>query len=411
MSNYDDKAQAEKILSQAKDRGLSVETILSDLKNLHIETPSWAFADSGTRFGKFYQNSAASTIEEKISDAAMVHKVCGICPTVAVHVLWDFPKGADPKIVKYAEKLGVKIGAINPNVFQDQCYKFGSLTNKDEKIRKQAIKHCIDSGKLAKKLKSDVLSIWLADGTNFPGQEDVIDRRNRLIDSLQQIHAAMFDGLTLVLEYKPFEPASYYTDIADWGMSYLLCKKAGNKAKVLVDIGHHYTSQNIEQLVAWLIEEDMLGGFHFNDRKYADDDLTTGSIDPYQMFRIFNEIVNARMVRGKNPKIAYMVDESHTIKLKIEEMIQSVDMIHQIYAKALLVDRKALRAAQAKSDIVKAEETLRDAYLTDTRPLIGYVRQQMGIEPDALEAYRASGYQAKIEKERGGRKKSSDSYA
>jgi len=411
MNAYSSKSAAKAILDQASKRGKSVRNIVNELKTLHIETPSWAYADTGTRFGKFFQASAASTIEEKIADAAMVNKLTGICPTVAVHVLWDFPNGADPKLVKYAKNLGVSIGAINPNIFQDQCYKFGSLTNKDEKIRKRAIQHCVDSVKLAKSLKSSVLSLWLADGTNFPGQEDIAERRTRLMDSLKQIHKAMFKGLSMVIEYKPFEPASYMTDIADWGMSLLLAKHAGPQAKVLVDIGHHYTSQNIEQIVAWLIEENMLGGFHFNDRRYADDDLTTASIDPYQMFRIFNEIVAAREIRNKKPNIAYMVDESHGIKPKIEEMIQSVDNIHQAYAKALLVDRKALKAAQKKSDVVLAEQILRDAFLTDTRPLIGYVRSEMGLEPDALEAYRKSGYQAKIEKERGGRAKASDGYA
>jgi L-rhamnose isomerase / sugar isomerase len=406
MSTYGNRDAAKSILNQAERRGLSAENILWDLKALPIETPSWAYADSGTRFGKFVQKGSASTIEEKLADAAMVNQLTGICPTVAVHVLWDFPKGADAKLVKYAEKLGVKIGAINPNVFQDQCYKFGSLTNKDEKIRKAAIRHCVDSVKLAKTLNSTVLSVWLADGTNFPGQEDIADRRERLMDSLRQIYKALFKGLTMVIEYKPFEPASYMTDIGDWGMSYLLARQCGPQAKVLVDIGHHFLGQNIEQIVCWLIEEDMLGGFHFNDHKYADDDLTTASIDPYQLFRIFNEIVQARVVRGKNPKIAYMVDECHGIKPMVEEMIQSVDHIHQIYAKALLVDRKALKGAQSRSEVIKAEEILRDAFFTDTRPLIGYARSEMGIEPDALEAYRASGYQARIDKERGGKPKS-----
>jgi len=412
MTIYADNSQAQAILDSASKRGLAADKLTDALKSLAIETPSWAFADGGTRFGKFYQPGAATTIEEKLSDAAIVNRLTGICPTVAVHVLWDFPNGADKKIAKYAEKLGVRIGAINPNVFQDQAYKFGSLTNKSDKIRRQAIKHCIDSVKIAKSLGSSILSIWLADGTNFPGQEDVIDRRTRLMESLAEIYKAMFPGLTMVLEYKPFEPASYYTDIADWGMSFVLCRHLGRQAKVLVDIGHHYLAQNIEQIVAWLIEEDMLGGFHFNDRKYADDDLTTASIDPYQMFRIFNEIVTASQIRNKNPKIAYMVDQSHTLKPKIEEMIQTVDTIHQIYAKALLVDRKALRDAQAKSDIVRAEEILRDAYLTDTRPLIGYIRSSMGLNPDALAAYRESGYQLKIEKERGGKKsRTGDTYA
>ena len=218
MNAYENKTQAQAILDKAQACGISAEKIIDELKSLHIEVPSWAFAETGTRFGKFYQKGAAATIEEKIADAAMVHKLTGICPSVAVHVLWDFPKGANAKVVKYAEKLGVRIGAINPNIFQDQNYKFGSLTNKDEKIRQQAIKHCLESIRIAKDVGSKVLSIWLADGTNFPGQEDVIDRRNRLADSLKQIHKAMPKDMMMAIEYKPFEPASYFTDVADWGM-------------------------------------------------------------------------------------------------------------------------------------------------------------------------------------------------
>ncbi len=411
MNIYEDKSKAEQILDSAEKAGLRAETIIDELKSLAIETPSWGYANTGTRFGKFFQAGAASTIEEKLSDAGMVHKMTGICPTVAVHVLWDFPDGYDSKVVEYAENVGVKIGAVNPNVFQEQCYKFGSLANNDEQIRRKAIEHIIDSIKLAKEVDSKVLSIWLADGTNYPGQDDIAERRKRLIDSLKEIHANMFAELTMLLEYKPFEPATYHTDIGDWGMALLLAKHAGSRAKVLVDIGHHYLAQNIEQIVMWLIEEDMLGGFHFNDRRYADDDLTTGSIDPYQMFRIFNEIVSAKQLRGKECAIAYMVDQSHNLKPKIEAMIQTVDTIHQIYAKALLVDRKRLKDAQKRNDIVAAEEILRDAYLTDTRPLIGYVRRELGRPADAIAEYRSSGYQEKIDKERQADKGADASFA
>jgi len=412
MNIYENKSLAEQILDSAEKTGLSAETIIDELKSLAIETPSWGYANTGTRFGKFLQAGAASTIEEKLSDAGMVHKMTGICPTVAVHVLWDFPNGYDSKIVDFAETVGVKIGAINPNVFQEQCYKFGSLANNDEQIRRKAIEHIIDSIKLAKDVGSKVLSLWLADGTNYPGQDDIAKRRSRLINSLKEIHSNMFSELTMLIEYKPFEPATYHTDIADWGIAFLLAKHAGEQAKVLVDIGHHYLAQNIEQIVTWLIEEDMLGGFHFNDRRYADDDLTTGSIDPYQMFRIFNEIVSAKQLRSKNCEIAYMVDQSHNLKPKIEAMIQTVDTIHQIYAKALLVNRSKLRDAQARSDIVSAEEILRDAYLTDTRPLIGYIRQElMSREADAIAAYRSCGYQEKIDKERQADKGADASFA
>jgi len=392
MTIYGDGKAAEAVLDSARAKGLDTDAILAELKTLAIETPSWAYADGGTRFGIFKQPGAARTIEHKLADAATVHSLTGIAPTVAVHVLWDFPDGFDPKLVDYAGTLGIRIGAINPNVFEEQCYKYGSLAARDAKVRRQAIDHVTDCVKLARQVNSPAVSLWLGDGTNYPGQDDMAQRRRRLIESLQEIYATIPQGVTLLIEYKPFEPAFYQTDIADWGMATSLCRHLGDRAKVLVDIGHHYQGQNIEQIVMWLIEENALGGFHFNDRRYADDDLTTGSIDPYQVFRIFNEIVAARQVRGRSVDIAYMVDQSHNLKPKTEAMIQTVDTIHQLYAKALLVDRSALEQAQATDDLVGAEEILRDGYLTDTRPLIGYVRRQMGIAPDALAAYRKTGH-------------------
>jgi len=396
------EGQAEAILETLRSRGLDTDEILSKLENLTIETPSWAYADSGTRFGVFTQPGAAKTIEQKLADAAQVHKFTGIAPSVAVHVLWDFPDRADPKLADYADKLGIRIGAINPNLFQDQCYKYGSLANRDPGVRRQAVRHVTDCIDLGKQLKSSIISLWLADGINYPGQDDIAERRARLIDSLGEIYLAMPEQMTLLIEYKPFEPAFYQTDIADWGMALLLCRHLGSRAKVLVDIGHHYQSQNIEQIVTWLIEEDALGGFHFNDRRYADDDLTTASIDPYQVFRIFNEIVSAEQTRNRQVNIAYMVDQSHNLKPKIEAMIQTVDTIHQLYAKALLVDRPALAQAQNNEDIVAAEEILRDAYLTDTRPLVGEVRRRLNISTHPLAAFRESKYQEKIGKERCG---------
>jgi L-rhamnose isomerase/sugar isomerase len=314
--------------------------------------------------------------------------------------LWDFPNGFDEKLVGYAEKAGVRIGSINPNVFQDQCYKYGSFGHRDPEVRRKAVRHCLDSVELGRKAASNLLSLWFADGTNYPGQDGIRARKARFTECLRQVHAAMPPSMTMLVEYKPFEPAFYHTDIADWGMALLLARAAGPQAKVLVDTGHHYAAQNIEQIVAWLIDEEMLGGFHFNDRRYADDDLTLGSIDPYQIFRIFNEIVGAEDETGKRLDIAYMVDQSHNLKPKIEAMIQTVTTAHDLFAKALLVDRKKLREAQAVDDLVVAEETLRGAYLTDARPLIGHVRRLMGIEPDALAAHRASGYEARKAKER-----------
>ena len=391
---------AVQILDTIAKTGQEPGNVIRRLKSFCVETPSWGYADTGTRFGKFFQPAAARTIEEKIDDAAHVHKLTGICGSVAVHVLWDFPNGFDPALVQYAESRGVKIGAINPNLFQSQIYKYGSLGNRNPETRRAAIQHCLDSVEIGKQTRSEYLSLWFADGTNYPGQDDIRQRKHRFTEGLREIHAAMPPWMTMLVEYKPFEPAFYHTDIADWGMALLLAKAAGPQAKVLVDTGHHYQAQNIEQIVAWLIDENMLGGFHFNDRRYADDDLTTGSIDPYQVFRIFNEIVGAEYERGQELKIAYMVDQSHNLKPKIEAMIQTVTTIHELFAKALLVDRVKLRDAQAREDIVGAEEVLRQAFFTDTRPLIGYIRNEMGIEADAIAAHRASGYEARVAKER-----------
>jgi len=381
-------------------RGQDPQKVIDRLKALKLETPSWGYADTGTRFGKFHQPAAARTIFEKIDDAAQVHKLTGICPTVAVHVLWDFPDGPDPKVSEYAAKCGVRIGSINPNVFQAQCYKYGSLGHRDQAVRRRALKHILDCIALGKTVNSNLLSLWFADGTNYPGQDSIRARKGRFTEALREIHQAMPKDMTMLVEYKPFEPAFYHTDIADWGMALLLAKAAGPQARVLVDTGHHYAAQNIEQIVAWLIDEDLLGGFHLNDRRYADDDLTVGSIDPYQAFRILNEIVAAEEERGQPLEIAYMVDQSHNLKPKVEAMIQTVTIFHELFAKALLVDRAGLRKAQARDDIVTAEEALRGAFFTDTRPLLAYVRQEMGAEADPLAAHRACGYEARVARER-----------
>jgi L-rhamnose isomerase/sugar isomerase len=375
--------------------------VFTRLNEFKIETPSWGFADTGTRFGKFYQDAAASTIEEKLADAGHTHKLTGACPTVAVHTLWDFRKDQSPKdVAAYAAKQGVKIGAINPNVFQDQEYKWGSATNRDPAIRQRAVQHMIDSARIGQAVESNLLSLWFADGTNYPGQADIVARKKLMTESLQKVHQAMSMDMTMLVEYKPFEPAFYATDIADWGMSQLLCKAAGPRAKVLVDTGHHYNATNIEQIVAWLLDENMLGGFHFNDRKYADDDLTLGSIDPYQIFRIFHEIENHRFRTGALPPIAYMVDQSHNLKPKIEAMLQTVDMAQQLYAKAVLVDRKALAQAQSKEDLVQSEGILRNAYLTDVRPQLAEWRKAKGLLADPIDAHRQSGYEQRVAAER-----------
>jgi L-rhamnose isomerase / sugar isomerase len=372
------------------------------LDDFRIETPSWGYADTGTRFGKFLQPAAASTIEEKLADAGVVHKYTGCCPTVAVHVLWDFSMGVDAKeTAKLAEKNGVRIGSINPNVFQDQVYKFGSVCSPDDRAQEHAHRHVTDCIKIAKAVGSDVLSLWFADGTNYPGQDDLVARKRRMHGALRQWHDAMPEGMTMLVEYKPFEPAFYHTDIADWGMAYVFAKEAGPNAKVLVDTGHHLQGQNIEHIVAFLIDEEMLGGFHFNDRKYADDDLTMGSIDPYAVFRIFHEIRNAAEIHGRDvSEIAYMVDQSHNLKPKIEAMIQTAVTAQELYAKACLVDRKKLQDAQSRMNIVDAEQCLRDAFYTDVKPMLVEWRKKNGLDSDPMQAYRASGYEKKVAKER-----------
>ena len=403
MSGYGDKnleQQAQRILDELVAQKRDPEALLERLSSLRIELPSWGFADTGTRFGKFLQPAAARTTQEKFEDAAEVQRRTGICPSVAIHVLWDFPSGWDPQIAHLAKQLGLKIGAINPNLFQDQCYKYGSLASADPQVRGRALQHCLDSIELGKKAGSSALSLWLADGTNYPGQDDIRGRKRRLRECLKQIHAALPDEMTMLVEYKPFEPAFYHTDIADWGMAYIFAREAGPQAKVLVDFGHHLPAQNIEQIVAWLLDEGMLGGFHFNDHKYADDDLTFSSIDPYAAFRVFHEIASAGDPAHSPVDIAYMIDQSHNLKPKIAAMIQTVTMVHELFAKALLVDRTKLADAQARGDIVAAESALRDAFFTDTRPLVGYVRSKMGLDPDALGAHDASGYVRKAAQER-----------
>ncbi|MCX8052733.1 MAG: L-rhamnose isomerase [Armatimonadetes bacterium] len=403
-----DKTAYDVLVDKISRRGVEVEKVKQRLKTQRIETPSWGYADSGTRFGPYKQAGSAVTIQEKIADAAQVHKFTGIAPTVAVHVLWDFPNGlADCEtLAEYAGSLGISIGAVNPNVFQDRDYAFGSITNENPAVRKRAVDHMIDSIEIAKKLGSNVLSLWFADGTDYPGQGDFRRRKHYAEECLATVYKAMPAEMRMLIEYKPFEPAFYHTDFADWGMSYCFATKLGPNAHVLVDLGHHFNGQNIEHIVAFLIDEGRLGGFHFNNHKYADDDLTAGSINPYELFLIYNEIVKAEEewidpARPTNPPIAFMIDQAHVTKAKIDAMIQTVMQIQTAYAKAMLVDRKKLYEAQLAQDVVTAEMCLQEAFLTDVEPLLRRVREEMGLAPNPLEAFRASGYWEKVSKERG----------
>ena len=381
------------------------DKIFAALDTFRIELPSWGFANTGTRFGKFIQPAAATTTEEKFSDAGQVHLLTGVCPTVALHVLWDCPEGVQSTddIKKFADKYGVAPGSINPNLFQDQEYKYGSFGNPEPSIRERALRHTRDSIEIARRLHSRDISLWFADGSNYPGTANIRQRKEWFQEALRKSHAELSSDQRMLVEYKPFEPAFYHTDIADWGMAMLLARAAGPQAKVLVDTGHHYAAQNIEQIVAWLLSEDMLGGFHFNDRRYADDDLTIGSIDPYQVFRIFHEIRYFEWETSKPADIAYMVDQSHNLKGKIEAMIQTVVMAQQLFAKAALVDEKKLAAAQESCALVAAESVLQDAFATDVRPAIQEWRDSKGLPKDPMEAFRQSGYLERITKDRAAR--------
>jgi L-rhamnose isomerase / sugar isomerase len=390
------------------------DRIFQALDKFRIEIPSWGFANTGTRFGKFIQPAAATTTEEKFSDAGQVHALTGACPTIALHVLWDFPNGMQsvPEIRSFAERYGVKPGSINPNLFQDQEYKYGSFGNPDAAIRAQALQHTRDSIAIARGLQSRDISMWFADGSNYPGTANIRQRKLWFQELLKSAHADLSPTQRLLVEYKPFEPAFYHTDIADWGMALLLARHAGPQAKVLVDTGHHYAAQNIEQIVAWLLSEDMLGGFHFNDRRYADDDLTLGSIDPYQVFRIFHEILFYEWETRKQADIAYMIDQSHNLKGKIEAMLQTVCMAQELFAKACLVNHAELADAQKRCDLVKAESFLQDAFATDVRPAIQEWRRSKGVPIHPLDAFRQSGYLERITQQRSARNSQSvSSYA
>lgn len=381
------------------------ERVLEALNRLAIEVPSWGFANTGTRFGKFIQESAATTTEEKLQDAGQVHLFTGCCPTVAMHVLWDFPLGlaSVDDTMEAAARHGVRVGAINPNVFEHQMYKHGSLANPDPAVRHEAERHIEDCIEIASRTHSRDISLWFTDGSSFPGASNIRERKRLFTESLRTLHGQLDSDQRLLVEYKPFEPAFYHTDIADWGMAYVLAKAAGPQAKVLVDTGHHYQAQNIEQIVAWLLSEDMLGGFHFNDRRYADDDLTLGSIDPYQVFRIFAEIHSFEFETGQPADLAYMVDQSHNLKNKVEEMIQTAMNAQELYAKAALIDFAALSDHQAHARIVEAEELYREAFFTDVRPWIREWRRARGLAANPLAAFRESGYTEARSQERGER--------
>lgn len=388
--------------------GVHEETTLSarlaqQLDFLAIETPSWAYGNTGTRFKVFSWPGAARTVYEKIADAALIHRLTGRCPTVALHIPWDRVDDWDG-LRHYATDLGLRIGSVNPNLFQDDDYRLGSLCHPVDRVRRKAIGHVLECIEIAQRLGSSTISLWLPDGTNYPGQDSFLERKRRLLAGLTEICRHLPSGMTLLLEYKFFEPAFYHTDLADWGMAYLISRELGPHVKVLVDLGHHPLGTNVEQIVAWLLDEDKLGGFHFNSRRYADDDLVTGSSNPFELFLIFHEIVTALedpRTRGAAEKIAYMIDQSAVIESKLEAILQAIIAIEMAFVKALLVDRAQLRAAQEHGDILEAYRLLRDAYETDVRPLLAQIRQERGLPADPIRALREGGYEAQRAQQRG----------
>jgi L-rhamnose isomerase/sugar isomerase len=368
---------------------------LDRLRRLEIETPSWGYGNSGTRFHVFPWPGAARTAYERIADAALVHRLTGCCPSVALHIPWDAVDDYG-ELRRFAEGEGIRIGAINPNLFIDDAYRLGSLANPDASVRAQALDHCRECVAIAEEVGSSIISLWLADGTNYPGQDDLRGRHARLLASLEELYAVLPEGMRLLVEYKFFEPAFYSTDLPDWGTAALACRRLGPQAQVLVDTGHNPQGTNIEQIVAVLLAEGLLGGFHFNNRKYADDDLIVGSIDPFELFRIMREIA-----LGGAEDVAFMIDQSHNVEGKIDAMIQSVMNIQTAYAKALLVDEARLAEAQREGDVLGAHRTLLEAFETDVRPLLARLRSELGVEQDPVEAFRAGGYAERLAQERG----------
>ena len=370
--------------------------VLERLGGLEIETPSWGYGNSGTRFHVYPWPGAARDVRERIDDAALVHRLTGCCPRVALHIPWDAVDDY-AGLRRYAEARGIRIGAINPNLFGDDAYRLGSLCHPDAAVRAQALRHCRDCVEIAQEVGSTVLSLWLADGTNYPGQDDLRERYSRLLGSLEELYALLPDGMRMLVEYKFFEPAFYSTDLPDWGTAALVCRRLGPQAQVLVDTGHHPQGTNVEQIVSLLLAEGLLGGFHFNNRKYADDDLIVGSIDPFELFRIMREIARVEA----SGQIAFMLDQSHNVEGKIDAMIQSVSNVQTAYAKALLVDQERLAAAQRAGDVLGAHRVLLAAFETDVRPLLARLRAGVGVDPDPVEAFRRGGHAERLARERG----------
>ncbi|NEA22290.1 L-rhamnose isomerase [Actinomadura bangladeshensis] len=368
------------------------------LRRQQIETPSWAYGNSGTRFKVFAQRGVPRTPQEKIDDAAQVHRFTGVAPSVALHIPWDRVDDY-AALAAHAGERGVRIGAVNTNVFQDDDYMLGSVTNPDPAVRRKALDHLLEAVDIMDQTGSRDLKLWFSDGTNYPGQDDIRDRQDRMAEALAAVYERLGDDQRFLLEYKLFEPAFYTTDVPDWGTSYAHCLKLGPKAQVVVDTGHHAPGTNIEFIVAFLLREGKLGGFDFNSRFYADDDLMVGAADPFQLFRIMYEVVRGGGYDAATG-VAFMLDQCHNVEPKIQGQIRSVMNVQEATAKALLVDADALRAAQRSGDVLEANAVFMDAYNTDVRPLLAELREEMGLHPDPVAAYKASGYYERVVEER-----------
>ncbi|MBK8025900.1 MAG: L-rhamnose isomerase [Chloroflexi bacterium] len=385
------------VADQLESRGINTAWVIDLLKRQHIETPSWGYANSGTRFKTFPWKGAARNIHEKLQDAGYIQRLTGVAPSVAIHIPWD--KTDDYAALKqYAAQQGVSIGAVNPNLFQDEQYKLGSITHPSSAVREEAIAHMVECCEIMEKTDSKLLSLWFADGTNYAGQDSIVARKERMESALRAVYEHLPAGSRMLIEYKFFEPAFYHTDLADWGMAYATALKMGEQAQVLVDTGHHAQGTNIAHIVAFLLSEGRLGGFHFNARRYADDDLIVGTNNPQELFEIYFELVAA----GERSKdVAFMIDQSHNIEPKLEAMLYSVINCQIAYAKALIVDFKTLHAQQQAGDVLGAHITLMDAYHTDVRPLLAKAREEMGVPTDPIAYYRGDDYAKRVGDERG----------
>jgi L-rhamnose isomerase / sugar isomerase len=375
-----------------------IASVKETLRSQRIETPSWGYANSGTRFKVFPQEGVPRTPQEKIDDAAMVHRLTGVAPTVALHIPWDQVDDFGA-LAKHAADQGVALGTINANIFQDNDYRLGSVCNPDPAVRRKAIDHLLACVDVMDATGSRDLKLWFADGTNYPGQDSIRARQDRLAEALREVYDRISQEQRIVLEYKLFEPAFYATDVPDWGTSYAHCIELGPKAQVVIDTGHHAPGTNIEFIVAFLLRAGRLGAFDFNSRFYADDDLMVGAADPFQLFRILHELVQADALSPASG-ITYMLDQCHNIEAKIPAVIRSVMNVQEATAKALLVDAEALASAQREGNVLAANAVLMDAYNTDVRPLLAEVRTDAGLDPDPVAAYHRSGYFERVRTER-----------